>query len=186
MKKSLFFISIIFIFTCLFTSCLPDGESVYWESWFEKKGKLSITKDAFGDETIGNFYTDVSAIPENTTTYLAKRYSHKFVRTPVCRLYIQQWQEKLSGDDADIGYETIKDKRFTITSTPQEIYGFWFCCDEDGNVYIYNVLYDQGFEDKKATEIPKVNEYYRFKFDISGIQNLEIEMKKTKKTDPWD
>ena len=126
MKKTLFFLSLIAVMLVgLFTSC-GSGSSVYSESWFTKKGVVTYTRDPYAGYIIKNFYAEGAEVPiEEAPAYPAKRYSHRYEKTPSCRFIVQQWIEDPANEI--INYETIASYRFTITEDPEEfVSGFWF------------------------------------------------------------
>ena len=180
MKKLILFALTAFIVMMSFNSC-GEVDSVYSESWFDKRGYITYKHDPFEGDVLDTFTVDEPAA-EVVSEY-AVIYKHRYLKTPSCCFYIQQWVENAKKEK--LGYETIKTYRFTITSEPQEVGGFWFYCDEE-NVYVINRLYNDGFTNKKASVSPVAEKNYRFRIDISGITDLNIEMVESQKKHPWD
>ena len=184
MKKILFFLSLISVMlVTLFTSC-GSGSSVYSESWFTKKGYITYTKDPFDGYIIKNFYAEGAEIPvEEAPVFPAKRYSHRYEKTPSCRFIVKQWMNDPANEI--LGYETIATYRFTITEDPEEyVDGFWFWCDKE-YVYVVNTLYNDDFKDKKSSKPSSSANDYKFIIDINGICDYEFEMTEEKKQARW-
>ena len=182
MKKIFAFVLSTILVSGLFLSCV-DGNSTYFNSWSEKKGFITMRNDKYEGQVFDEFFAESADAPEGETTYAAKRYSHEFDSTPRFRsLVIEQW------NPTTIEYEEAWSTRnnFTISSTPEEVGGFWIYRDDDTKkVYIINTLYAQNFKDKKGSKSPN-SESYRFRFVISGMTSLEFEMVETSKLKPWD
>lgn len=183
-NKTLITICTIFAALTLFVSC-GESDSVYSESWFDKTGYVTFTTDPYEGKIIENFYA--GQIPEDVTNAVyAKRYSHRYIKSPICRFNIQNWVVKISNDDDGndkIGYETVASYKFQIGSTPTEAGGLWFNCDEN-NVYVYNIYYNNGFINKKSGSPTEKD--YRFIVDINGICDLSFEMTKKETSLPWE
>lgn len=183
-NKILITICTIFAALTLFVSC-GESDSVYSESWFDKTGYVTFINDPYEGQIIENFYA--GSIPDDVTNaQYAKRYSHRYIKSPTCRLNIQNWVVKISNDEDGndkIGYETVKTYKFQISSTPVYVGGLWFSCDEN-NVYVYNTLYNYGYTNKKAGSPTEKD--YRFIVDINGICDLQIEMTESVQKKPWE
>lgn len=149
---------------CLVTSC----DSVYSESWFSTKGY--VERDASGDFV--RFVKGATGKPDGTP--IAYRWDHRYVSTPRCTLTPKKW------DDEEIEYtEYARATTFEIRSTPREINGLIFWCDEE-NVYVVNDKYDK-YVDKESY----MRDEWDFNIDISGIRDLDFYMCKKNGSGDW-
>lgn len=178
MKKLILFALTAFIVMMSFNSC-GEVDSVYSESWFDKKGEVTFTIDPFDGVILDKFYVSGTKPEDVQNAIPAKRYTHTYLKKPKCDFYIQQWDSK------KLEYVTKNHYDFTITSTPQnplydtyEKEGVWFYCDEEKEqIYVINALYSKGYNDLKDSAKPSGTSNYRLVIDINGIQNLKIEIK---------
>ena len=112
MKKLILFALTAFIVMMSFNSC-GEVDSVYSESWFDRKGEVTFTIDPFDGVILDKFYVTGTKPEDVQNAIPAKRYTHTYLKKPKCDFYIQQWDSK------KLEYVTKNHYDFTITSTPQ-------------------------------------------------------------------
>ena len=178
MKKSIFLISILIILTCLFSSCIPDSNSIYWDPWVDTEGYVTRRKTGRTDNS--SFVSFEEGTPPEGS-YIAVRYEHAYDRRPYCSFDVYKRETDI---DKDIVEEFVKqdDKSddFIISKTPYDkIQGFVFYCD-DNTVYIINDLYQYGYRETTENKADT-----HFKIRVSGIRTLDLYMKHVKSNLPY-
>lgn len=175
MKKTVFFaISLVFLMTLIFSSCI---QSHYFEDWESDVGYVVTNTIQSSDGTTKPkeiFIGFVSGDKPDGET-VAVCYSHSYITSsPYCTIEVQKVGNDITQNIAN-EYLTEKQESFYIRdiNNVKEYSGFFVYRDRDF-IYVINDNFKNGYYNYMGNGKGDV----RYKITITGMRTLYIEMEK--------